>query len=423
MSARRLGWTLWGVAALTACGAEAPAPPSAELLLVRAGDATDPLAPERLYLFDPAGGTTEDLLPDVALTSDPAVRCDGRAVVVAGRRPADVRPVLVELDLADRTRAVHDTAGLAPTEPSFLPDGGVVFVAADGGDGDSALYAVGADRLAPVRLTYAPGRAHQPVVVPDGRILFVFRSAAVDGGGQDRLLVVHADGTGVAPYTEVPAEWDEIAELSLRDGRPLITVASRATGKRARLLLDPDRPGLEGVTVAGPAEAPLRAAGLPGRLAAHAVRSLAPQPRPSLHLSLVSLAQDRAELVMLDARRTRRKELRTAAGPLTLRVQSPLARTAAGDPECVDVPLAADGSFYLDVPADLPLAFEIVDAKGRSLARQEHSIWLRPAERRVCIGCHDDRLTTAPNRSPEALAQAATVIDFPSLPFSSGSHE
>lgn len=55
------------------------------------------------------------------------------------------------------------------------------------------------------------------------------------------------------------------------------------------------------------------------------------------------------------------------------------------------VPLAADGSFAIEVPADTPIALQAVDAEGRSELNEMSWIYVRPGERRGCVGCHHSR--------------------------------
>jgi hypothetical protein len=55
------------------------------------------------------------------------------------------------------------------------------------------------------------------------------------------------------------------------------------------------------------------------------------------------------------------------------------------------VPLAPDGSFSVEVPADMPLALQAVDAEGRSELNEMSWMYVRPGERRSCIGCHQSR--------------------------------
>ncbi|AKJ29224.1 hypothetical protein [Caldimonas brevitalea] len=54
-------------------------------------------------------------------------------------------------------------------------------------------------------------------------------------------------------------------------------------------------------------------------------------------------------------------------------------------------PIEPDGSFKLHVPADVPLALSIVDAKGRAFQTHANWIQVRPGERRTCDGCHSPR--------------------------------
>ncbi len=55
------------------------------------------------------------------------------------------------------------------------------------------------------------------------------------------------------------------------------------------------------------------------------------------------------------------------------------------------VPLAPDGSFAVEVPANTPIAFQAVDAEGRSELNEMSWISVRPGERRGCVGCHNPR--------------------------------
>ncbi len=54
-------------------------------------------------------------------------------------------------------------------------------------------------------------------------------------------------------------------------------------------------------------------------------------------------------------------------------------------------PVEPDGSFKLEVPADVPLALAILDAKGRAIQTHLNWIQVRPGERRTCDGCHSPR--------------------------------
>ncbi len=60
-----------------------------------------------------------------------------------------------------------------------------------------------------------------------------------------------------------------------------------------------------------------------------------------------------------------------------------------------EAPVEADGSFNVEVPADIPLLLQTLDERGLALANCGW-IWVKPKENRGCIGCHED-----PERIPE----------------------
>jgi HEAT repeat protein len=74
------------------------------------------------------------------------------------------------------------------------------------------------------------------------------------------------------------------------------------------------------------------------------------------------------------------------------------------------VPIGPDGSFSVEVPADVPLAFQAVDAEGRSELNEMSWIYVRPGEARSCTGCHDHRRNAPPVESRLAESQRARPL-------------
>jgi len=67
-----------------------------------------------------------------------------------------------------------------------------------------------------------------------------------------------------------------------------------------------------------------------------------------------------------------------------------------------------DGSFYIAVPPDKPVRFEVLDAAGRVARAQKSWIWARSGEEHGCVGCHEDRAVAPENRWPMALRRFDT---------------
>jgi hypothetical protein len=73
-----------------------------------------------------------------------------------------------------------------------------------------------------------------------------------------------------------------------------------------------------------------------------------------------------------------------------------------------EAPVEKDGSFYIAVPPDRPLRFELLDAGGRVLRAQRSWIWTRSGEEHGCVGCHEDRAVAPENRWPLTLRRFDT---------------
>lgn len=69
-----------------------------------------------------------------------------------------------------------------------------------------------------------------------------------------------------------------------------------------------------------------------------------------------------------------------------------------------------DGSFYLKPLADMPFRIRVIDENGHALTPASGWIWLRPNERRGCVGCHEDPELVPDNRIPMAVKKFPVII-------------
>jgi hypothetical protein len=74
------------------------------------------------------------------------------------------------------------------------------------------------------------------------------------------------------------------------------------------------------------------------------------------------------------------------------------------------VQVEEDGSFYLKVIADKPFRIQTIDKNGHVLQGPCGWIWLRPNERRGCVGCHEDHELVPENRVPLAVKNLPVTI-------------
>lgn len=86
-----------------------------------------------------------------------------------------------------------------------------------------------------------------------------------------------------------------------------------------------------------------------------------------------------------------------------------------------EAPIEEDGSFYIAVPPDKPVRFEVLDAAGRVVRSQRSWIWARSGEEHGCVGCHEDHAVAPENHWPMALRRfdTPTRLDLASHPVGS----
>jgi hypothetical protein len=67
-----------------------------------------------------------------------------------------------------------------------------------------------------------------------------------------------------------------------------------------------------------------------------------------------------------------------------------------------DAPVAEDGSAYFSVPADTFLFFQALDENRIMVQSMRSGTFLQPGETAGCVGCHEHRLSAAPDTAPLA---------------------
>ncbi len=144
----------------------------------------------------------------------------------------------------------------------------------------------------------------------------------------------------------------------------------------------------------------------------HSVSYLGPRPRLPLPRATVDssraiggaptgflLGQNVFFSKQTNAEMARVKAIRVLQGiPFTTRsARHQYAHLGVEAVELGTVPLAPDGSFFVEVPADSALALQAVDGEGRSVVNELSWIYVRPGEQRSCTGCHSQRESAPPN--------------------------
>ncbi|RKY09613.1 MAG: hypothetical protein DRP66_01820 [Planctomycetota bacterium] len=374
-----------------------------------------------IYRIDADGSNLRAITDGPFHDYDPAELADGRIVFSSTRIGSRDE---YHGNLASSLFAMNaDGTGIEPLtyhivadrEPRVAADGSVVMIRADNfferakvetriqqvrPDGTGGMVILGADRGA---IGFDPAFAAErnsswlrrngfgsPAPLPDGRVAAISNygvvlSGSFDSGGRS----FEKAQISYVPYDIAPLPDGRL--LCTSSGRNWIGVLDLELGKIARIY---SQEKIHSVAYLG---ARRRAS----VIASHIMPSAARRPDKTGFLlcqSVFATKQTNADL-------SRIKAVRILEGrPFTLRsAKHRFAHIGVEGIELGTAPLAPDGSFYVEVPADRALAIQLVDAEGRSVINETSWLYVRPGERLSCVGCHNRR-TAAPAEAVNPIA-------------------
>jgi hypothetical protein len=461
-----------GLVLLAGAGCRKPVPPAGALVLTQspapvtvasASDILDSRYPSgsRVVLMEaPLGsGRVQVLSKGLAAAGDPVVSYDGQRVFFAGKASAAGDWQIYQEDLAGgRPQRLTSMPGGAMS-PALLPNGSLVFaspVPKIGGPNysqpPSALY-VQSPGGQPRQLTFSSRSITEPAMLADGRILFVSTQPpeSSNSASGPALFTINNDGTEITAFAgpEDPASAIQQPRL-LADGRVVFLVSKSGSGLpggsaefvrlarpfQSRAPLFPEVTArVRSVASAGNGDLLVCAENASGARASLALfrvspaatalgaplladpawnnceaAEVCPHRQPMGRLSTMDLTKSTGKILCLDANFSSDPASGTAPVATHVRV---LAQTSPGNISAIgEVLVPADGSFLAEVPADVPIGFEALDENGRVLRREAPMIWVRPAENRTCIGCHEPHNRAPHNHRPLAVSVPLTCLSL-----------
>ncbi|MBI5388011.1 MAG: HEAT repeat domain-containing protein [Verrucomicrobia bacterium] len=378
------------------------------------------------------GGKPQRLTDGPFHDIDPAELPDGRIVFTSTRigtfeeyhNPPSRSLFVMQADGRDIRPLTYTF--IFDNEPEVLADGRILFIRSDNffdrGKVETLLHAVhpdGTEGYTEFGLDIGPdygGRLRafnvgSPAPMPDGRVAYV--------GGSG--IELGRPGCAAREMQHLRVEAGDVAALP--DGRllctvPRVTPVIKTVRRKTRIvpdytyeklgLVDPQGRRDGAVILFDSTDEPI-----------HSPVYLGPRMLPPVLAEKVSPRQAddvRATGILFcqDARFTKNttagwphvRAIRVLAGKgLMVRSSHSYIVHAGSDvTELGTVPLAPDGSFAVEVPADTAIAFQAVDAEGRSELNEMSWIYVRPGETRGCVGCHQPRQVSPPAARPEMQA-------------------
>jgi Hydrazine synthase alpha subunit middle domain len=390
------------------------------------------------------------LTPEFFAAADPQVGFDAARILFSGQKARGDKWQVWEMD-ADGSRQQQVTRCAEDClRPGYLPGDEIVLTVLDQKDG-SHLAVANSDGSNLHRITFSPGDWWFETVLRDGRILAsaswplspaaqssaprLFYTLRPDGAAMDSFRCDHQPPSmredaaeledGSIIFIRVPVRpWQSGGELTeIQRG----ALAENKIGTAGDGYLSP-RPYFQNQLIV--ARRLSQSPGAPQRFALYSFDvqkqligaviyrdphlssiqavALAAHPVPKKFWSTLNLDSKVGYFISLDSY--------SSADAPNGRVASPIAQVrvithdSGEDQERIlgQAPVEKDGSFYLEVPADQPVRFELLDASGKLIAAEKSWIWARPGEQRGCAGCHGDKALAPENRWPMTLRRFDT---------------
>ncbi len=423
----------------------------------------------RIVRVDPSRSGAVVLTPEFTGACDPDVSFDGETIVFAGRLGSEDSWQIWKMNV-DGSGKTQITRGLGQSvAPVFAgarfylddpqPTPQVIFAGSAHETTSFALYATDLEGAALHRLTFNPHSDFSPAVLPTGRVVFSSWQHYGDRFEPDgifALLAVNIDGTDLMPFygNHEPPHYKDMAAVSQVGDRVYFVESDRLSwlGGGDLAYVSWRRPlhshrklnGENDETGVFHSPAPLPDGGLlasyrrPVSDSLFAVYRLDPESGRRMEKIFEQSGWHSIDAHVLAPRRPVRGRSnwlkpgsttgvfyclncyrtnlgeggdRSVAPPGTIkhvRVIEGLPRRILGV-----APVEQDGSFHIRVPAETPITFQLLDEDYVALRTQRAWTWVMGNENRGCIGCHEDRELSPPNRMVAAIVKPAVDLVLP----------
>lgn len=411
-----------------------------------------------LYIVEVETGIVRALVEDAAGTlRDPAVHYDGKRILFSWRRGGEDNFHLYTIERDGSGLTQLTSGGYDDIEPSWLPDGGIVFVSSRCRrwvncwlTQVATIHRCDGDGRNIIPLSGNLEQDNTPWPLPDGRILYT-RWEYVDRSQVDyhHLWTMNLDGTGQAVFfgnmhppglyidaKPVPGAGEvvfinspghgqkehvgkvalveagrgpdclpalrDISDNGFRD--PWAVSADVFIAARGRDITVMDRDGVISVLH--------RLKSTPDKQELHEPRPLIARDRETVVVRRADHSKATGRLILADAYLGRNME-GVAPGDIAklLVVESlpkPINYTGGMDPLSYggtftlerilgEVPVEEDGSACFDVPANRSLFFIALDKNNDTIKRMQSFFSVMPGETLSCIGCHEQRVEAPMN--------------------------
>ncbi len=330
-----------------------------------------------LFTMNADGSNIRPLTFTLIFDNEPKVMADGRIAFIRtdnffDRAKVETRIEVIRPDGTDGLTEIGANVGASYGlrlrahgygSPAPLPDGRLAVISNHG----NLICVPGGSAADNQRL---PDGLGDLAPLPDGRLLCTVLLSAGKPAPPDTIAVLDPTDNRLVPiHTSTNGAVHSPVYLGRRERPPVLPAATKARGGSGPAMIGPalpEKPATTGFLFCQNARFTTKTGADWSNIRAIRVLQAIPLTIRSSHSHIVHVGHETKELGV--------------------------------------VPLASDGSFFIEAPADVPLALQAVDAEGRSELNEMSWIYVRPGERRSCLGCHHPRRATPPAGIAEAQA-------------------
>lgn len=399
----------------------------------------------RIFALDPENPASPKLLSgDFLSACSPAVSYDAKKLLFAAIEKEGEPWQIYEMNFEDLKSRKIFSSDRNCIDPAYLPTGRIAFskeTEIGKGIAGYPVYTCASDGSDIRQITYHPHNNFSSTILKDGRILTI-SNAIYPENGEPMYLILRPDGTKA-----------ELFYKGTTKAAPLSRALETEDGKFMFIESDNDING--GNLVSIRYNRPLHShenisEGLEGRFKSVAVTEtgkylVAWQPSEKEKYGLYEFNYESKELkevyrnnefnvvdiTTISVRELPKKlpsEVDTGVKTGLLLCQdinfrdmntgilqpsATMIRVVGIDSTLGTVPVEKDGSFFLKVKSDTPFQMQGIDANGNVISGTCDWIYLRPNERRGCVGCHEDNEMVPGNRY--CLSVSKDPVEIPSV--------
>jgi Hydrazine synthase alpha subunit middle domain len=402
----------------------------------------------RIVALDPdkPGGSLKVLTSGYYSAWSPEISYDGKYLLFAAQQKQNDSWQIWEMNLADlKTRQVTSSLENC-TDPAYLPGGRLVF--SKGSVNDTlkeghSLYTCNIDGSNLKRITFNPHAYSASTVLKDGRVLTISRQLYPDQR-EPVFMVLRPDGTKAELFYK-SLEGDKLSSRGVEtlNGKIVFIESEKGNQKEGDVIsINYNRPLHSRINLTSEIKGnfhtvfPLQS----GRLLVsyrkseaerYALYEFDPENRILGQAIYNNKDFDILEAIVVEKHERPKKlpsevDMGVKTGLLLCQDINVFGRQSTGNSSTLPkagkiqvigrdstlgvVQVEEDGSFYLKIIADTPFQIQTIDEKGHILQRPCDWIWLRPNERRGCVGCHEDHELVPENKVPLSVKKPPVNI-------------